>query len=264
MTSTDASTPFDAALNLADLHPGIVHGFFGRRGGVSNGDYRSLNAGVGSDDDPECVAENLRLIAGMLGAPTAPVLSAYQIHSPRAVEVTATFDRDRRPEADALVTRRPNLLLCALAADCTPLLLADPEAGLVASVHAGWRGAAGGVIEAALELMVRLGGSLNRLQIAIGPCIGASVYEVGPDHRAAILDQDAEADGFYAPGDGDRLLFDLPGYCAARLARAGANAPWVSPVCTLSSPETHFSYRYQTKAGRERYGRNASVIGLAL
>lgn len=256
--------PFETAPPLAALAPSVAHGFFGRTGGVSTGDYASLNAGVGSDDDRSAVRENLSRIAAALGSPAAPVVSAYQVHSPRAVEVTAAFGPEARPEADALVTRVPGVLLCALAADCAPLLLADPQAGLVASVHAGWRGAATGVIEAALDLMTQLGAAPSRVVAAIGPCIGADSYEVGPDHRAAILKEDADADAFYRPGAGDRLFFDLKGYCGHRLTRAGVAAPWTSAVDTLASPATHFSYRHQQKAGRAAYGRNGSVIGLVM
>ncbi|MES1203979.1 MAG: peptidoglycan editing factor PgeF, partial [Pseudomonadota bacterium] len=221
--------------------PGIRHGFFGRRGGVSTGIYASLNAGAGSRDDPAAIAENRARIAGAMGVAPDQLLSLYQIHSARALRVDAVWDQ--RPEADAQVTTAPGIALTALAADCAPVLFADAEARVIGAAHAGWKGALGGVLEAAVAEMLRAGARADRIVAAIGPCIHAASYEVGPEFRDKFTAADAANAPFFAPGAGDRLHFDLPGFCAARLQRLGLAAVEVVPVDTCALAEEFFSNR---------------------
>ena len=164
------------------LLEGVPHGFFGRKGGVSQGAVAGLNCGLGSGDDPKAVETNRRLAADAIIA-GAPLASVYQIHSPIAVIVTEALSHDERPKADALVTDRPGLLLGVVTADCAPVLLADRAAGVVAAVHAGWRGATAGVTDQAIAAMISLGAQVNRISAAVGPCIAKASYEV--DHGFA-------------------------------------------------------------------------------
>ncbi|MGZ3305686.1 MAG: polyphenol oxidase family protein, partial [Asticcacaulis sp.] len=123
---------------LLDL-PGIQHGFFTRRGGVSPFPYDTLNTGLGSKDAAESVAENRLRVAASFGQPPERLISLYQVHSSTALFVNGPWETDARPEADGLVTTMPGLVLSALSADCAPLLFADPENHVVASCHAGWK-----------------------------------------------------------------------------------------------------------------------------
>jgi YfiH family protein len=257
-TSVPNAPPALAAPALAAL-PGVRHGFFGRAGGVSTGIYASLNASLGSKDDPAAVAENLARIAACLALPPDRVVRLHQIHSARAVVVERPW-QGARPEADALVTRTPGLALAVSTADCAPVLLSDPDAGVIAAAHAGWRGALAGVIEATLDAMTSLGADPRAVIAAIGPCISQAAYEVGPDFKAQFLAQSPGNAALFRDGAGDRSHFDLPGYVTRRLARAGVGRVEVLPACTFSVPEAWFSHRRAMKRGEGDYGCNLSVI----
>lgn len=249
------SPPFETAPILTGL-AGISHGFFGRRGGVSSGLYDSLNAGEGSGDKPKNINENRARILAVLGGDT--LLSCYQVHSPDVVTVTAPWEQ--RPEADAMVTRTPGLALCVLSADCTPVLFADPEAGVIGAAHAGWKGALAGVLMRTLEQMEALGARRGQIRAAIGPAIQQPSYEVGPEFREAFLAADASSAGLFLPGRGDRLHFNLPGYCERQLEQAGTGAVFNLGHDTCAMEEIYFSNRRRNLRGEADYGRNASVI----
>lgn len=242
--------------------PGVRHGFFTRRGGVSRGIYGSLNVGLGSGDDPSDVAENRRRAAAALGRPAEALSTCYQIHS-ASVRVAERAWGDARPEADGVVTAAAGVLCGALAADCAPVLLVDPQARVAAAVHAGWRGALGGVVEAAVEAMCRLGATPSHIVAAVGPCIGPSSYEVGLDFLAAFEARDPDHARFFAPGAGpDKRLFDLPAFVLDRLSRAGvAQSEWIGRD-TLAEDTEFFSNRRAFHRGEPDYGRLLSAIVL--
>jgi YfiH family protein len=252
--------PFRTSPALAAI-PGIRHGFFGRRGGVSTGIYSSLNAGAGSRDDPEAIAENRARIAKAMGVAPENLLSVYQIHSARAVRVDAVWDK--RPEADAMASIAPGVALTALAADCAPVLFADGAARVIGSAHAGWRGALGGVLEAAVTEMERAGAARARMVAAVGPCIAPESYEVGPEFRARFVEAAAGNARFFAPGAGDRVHFDLPGFCRARLEALGLAHVDLIQADTCALAEEFFSNRRAVRAGEGDFGRNCAAIVLA-
>ena len=240
--------------------PGVRHGFFTRQGGVSEGLYASLNLGRGSRDAPERVEANRGLAAGVFGRPAQDLVLAYQVHSDRAVFTRSPWPGDP-PQADAVITDRPGLICGALAADCAPVLLADPAAGLVGAVHAGWRGALSGVVEAAVREMVDRGASPDRMFAAVGPCIGPASYEVGLEFMDRFMAEEAANAVHFRPGAAaDKRLFDLPGFVLGRLARAGvARAEWIGRD-TLAEPDHFYSNRRAVLAGEGDYGRLLSVI----
>jgi YfiH family protein len=240
---------------------GVRHAFFTRRGGVSTGLYASLNVGVGSGDDPDAVAENRRRAAAALGAGPEGLLTCYQIHS--ASVVTAAAPWSERPRADGVATRTPGLVCGALAADCAPVLLADPQARVAAAAHAGWRGALAGVVESAVAAMTELGAARERIVAAVGPCIGPNSYEVGLDFLTAFEAADPANVRFFAAGeDPQHRYFDLPGFVLGRLAAAGVGtSEWIG-ADTLADPEMFFSNRRAFRAGEADYGRLISGIVL--
>jgi YfiH family protein len=241
----------------------VRHGFFGRGGGVSEGVYASLNCGFGSGDEPERVAENRARAARRADVDPQRLLTVYQTHSRRVALVETPWRRDEAPQVDAMVTWRPGLALGILTADCAPVLFADVAAGVVGAAHAGWRGALEGVLEATLAEMRRQGAAPERIVAAIGPCIQQASYEVGPEFRARFVAAEAGNDAFFATaGQGDRFQFDLPGYVAARLARAGLGGIERLDRDTCGEAEAFFSYRRNTLDGRKDYGRNISLIAL--
>ena len=241
----------------------IRHAFFTRSGGVSQGVYASLNGGVGSNDAPDKVAENRARMAAVLGVPPDRLLTAYQIHSPDVVVADRPWTRENRPRADAIVTRTPALAIGISTADCGPLLLADAEAGVIGAAHAGWRGALTGVIEAAIAAMEQLGAERSRIAAALGPTIRQPNYEVGPEFVARFLAADVDNARFFAPSDrAGHAMFDLAGYIADRLQRAGIGKFEDLGLCTYAEPARFFSYRRTTKLGEADYGRHINAIAL--
>jgi YfiH family protein len=247
---------------LASL-PGIRHAFFTREGGVSDGIYASLNAGVGSDDDPRKVGENRARMAGALGVAPENLLSLYQIHSADVIVAEHPWPSHARPRADAVVTRTPGLAICASTADCGPVLLADAAAGVIGAAHAGWRGALAGVTDGAIAAMERLGAARARIVAAIGPMIRQRNYEVGPELVASFMADDRENARFFAPSPrAGHSLFDLAGYVAARLERAGIARIEDVGACTYADPDRFYSFRRATHRGEPDYGRHLNAIAL--
>ena len=241
---------------------GIPHGFFGRRGGVSEGAMWGLNTGYGSGDDRSAIAENRRLaVAAVL--PGARLVTVHQVHGAAAVEA-GDWPEESRPHADALVTDRRGILLGILTADCAPVLLVDREGGVAGAAHAGWRGAFAGVTDATVDAMERLGARRGRIAAAIGPCIGRDSYEVDEAIRDRFVAADADHGRFFADGPGGKPHFDLEAYVAHRLAAAGLGI--VEPLGLDTYPDSgrFFSYRRATHRGEPSYGRQLSVIGLPI
>lgn len=257
---TDTHPPYTQAPSLARI-PAIHHGFFGSRGGVSTGIYASLNAGAGSADAPGPVATNRARIAAAIGAPSpAHLLSCHQYHSTDVAHAAAPFEDN--PKADAMVTDTPGLALAILTADCTPVLFADPEAGIIGAAHSGWKGALGGIAEATIEAMETLGARASRITAAIGPCIAQASYEVGPEFRDSFLTDTSASDRFFIAGKGDRMHFDLPSFIQARLTAAGLSDIETIAHDTCALADQYFSNRRRNHQGLPDYGRNASVIML--
>lgn len=241
------------------VHDTVRHGFFGRAGGVSTGIYRGLNCGPGSADDPAAVVQNRAIVARAMGAEPAQLLTLYQIHSAEVVTVEAPFTGDR-PQADALVTRAPGMVLGILTADCAPVLFADAEAGVIGAAHAGWKGAHGGVLEHTVAAMERLGAKRGRIAAVVGPCIAQASYEVGPEFIVRFAAEDRAR--FFVPSvRAGHSQFDLAGFVVAQLERAGVSAAALG-IDTCVNEEAYFSYRRKTLRGEPDYGRHISAITL--
>lgn len=244
--------------------PGIAHGFFTREGGVSDGLYAGLNCGLGSQDDRARVIENRRRVAAALGDERWPVVTLFQTHSATARIVTGAQDAADLPKADAVVTATPGVVVGALAADCCPVLFADPEAKVVAAAHAGWRGAVGGILEATVDKMTEAGARTDRIVAAYGPCIGIDAYEVGPEFEAELIGLDPENMRFFKrPSGRARARFDLPGYVAARLGVIGIATVADATRCTYANESQFFSYRRSCHRKEPDYGRQISAIVVA-
>ncbi len=242
---------------------GIRHAFFTREGGVSRGLYSSLNGGVGSYDSPDHVAENRARMAAALAVKPDRLLTAYQIHSPNVVVADAPWSMTERPRADAIVTRKPGLAIGVSTADCGPILFADTQAGIVGAAHAGWRGALAGVAEATIEAMERLGAVRDQIRAALGPMIRQESYEVGPDFMAQFAAEDTGSGRFFAPAArSGHAQFDLGGYIALRLIRAGVRQIEDVGLCTYADPTRFFSFRRSTHRAEADYGRHINAIAL--
>ncbi len=245
----------------SDLLEGVAHGFFTRQGGASSGIFEGLNCGGGSSDQAEIVALNRERVAETMDVPISRLVTVHQTHSAEAVVVTG-HTPDPRPRADGIVTRTPGTAIAILTADCQPVLFADREAGVIAAAHAGWRGALDGVLERTIEVMEAEGATRGRIRAAIGPSISQRAYEVGPEFIDRFLDHDPETARFFINGEGDRYLFDLPGYGLMRLRTAGVEAAEWTRHCTYSDPRRFYSYRRSLHEGEVDYGRLISAIRL--
>lgn len=256
-------SPIEAP-NLSEIS-GIRHGFFTRQGGVSDGIYASLNCGAGSNDDKEKVAQNRARVALHLEATSPVIQTPYQIHSNQALVIDAPFaEGEPPPRGDALVTRTPGLVIGILTADCGPVLFADPQAGVVAAAHAGWRGAVGGILQSTVAQMESIGAKRERIVAAIGPCINQLNYEVGAEFREHFLKNNPDfARFFQIPPGQTKEHFDLPGFIEAELASLGLAAIANEACCTYADESKFFSFRRSTHRQEQDYGRQISAISVA-
>ncbi len=237
----------------------VPHGFFTRRGGVSTGPYASLNGSMNGDDDQAAVQANRNLVMRCLGA--SAMVGLQQVHGPIVITVDQPWAAGAEPRGDAMVTRQPGIALGIITADCAPVLLADAEAGVIGAVHAGWRGAVAGVLEATVAAMAALGADPARIAAAVGPCIRQPSYEIGADLRDAVLAERANAAQFFADGTKPgHWQFDLAGYCVMRLA--GLSRVDLVPADTAADPGRFFSHRRRTLAGGGPIGHQMSAITL--
>jgi polyphenol oxidase len=257
------------------LEAGVVAAFTGRAGGSSPAPYATLNLGLRVGDDPRRVLANRRRVATVLGLAGRPWALARQVHGNRVLAIDAGGGPAAGPgrveavglgqgppegkppvgEADGLVTTNPGVVLAVLTADCAPVLLADPAAGVVGAVHAGWRGLAAGVVEAAVAAMAELGAGPAGCVGLVGPAVGGCCYEVGPEVRDAVGERLPDA---LATTRGGRPALDPAAGAAQALRRAGVGQVRVAAECTFDLEERFFSHRRD----HGRTGRQAGLIAL--
>jgi hypothetical protein len=220
-----------------------------RAGGVSAPPYDTLNLGDHVGDEEQAVAENRRRLAAQLHA--RPVF-LKQVHGRGVVRLGADTPDDT--EADACWTTQRGLACTMMVADCLPVLLADRAGRVVGAAHCGWRGLAGGVLEALWAQMAPEAGSPGQALAWLGPCIGPDAFEVGPEVRAAFLQQDAGAGAMFRPHGEGKFLADLPGLARQRLAAIGISALYgndgTATWCTVGNPSRFFSHRRDRISGR--------------
>lgn len=258
------------------MHPGMItlstlnevlrirHGFFTREGGVSEGNYLSLNCGLNSEDDPERVIANRTRALAQLDIEPQSLVTVQQEHTNRVVVVDDSWTPEApQAPADAMVTNRAGVALGVLTADCAPVLLADPRANIIGAAHAGWKGALGGVLDNTVAAMIKMGAKASRIAAAVGPCIAHRSYEVGPEFPAPFLADDPDNHFFFAPAVREgHFYFDLPGYLARRLAKLSVIDVARTPCDTFREESRFFSYRRSKLKGEKDFGRMLSVIVL--
>lgn len=233
----------------------VPHGFTTRSGGVSEGPYASLNLGLSSGDDKKLVAENRRRVMAAFGVDETNVCAFSQAHGNRVLTGGASWFLE---EADAAVSDTLGLLLVVSTADCLPVLLHDPVTGAVGAAHCGWRGTVQGTAAATLEKMTELYGTNPvDVQVAFGPAISKTNYQVGPEVVTAFRDA-GFPEGVATPDGTGRFLLDVPGANRWQLRQNGVQAEnvWECGLCTYAEPERFFSHRQS--AGRT--GRHWAVI----
>ena len=239
----------DLIYMTSDMLP-ARHAFTTRFGGVSTGALASLNLGEHRGDAPENVRENYRRLGEIFGVGPDDFVISRQVHK---TEVRLASDADRHKvntqvpyEADGLVTNIPGLPLLVFVADCVPVLLCDPESGVIAAVHCGWRSSVGDILGAAVEKMRALGARPENIRAAIGPSIGFDHFEVGPEVPEAVIKYlSGDTAGLFRPAAEGKTLVDLRSANARRLAQLGLSGKNIdlSDECTMCSPDKYWSHR---------------------
>lgn len=230
------------------MEAGARHAFTTRRGGVSGGEYASLNLRISCGDDPENVYENYDLLAEAVGFSRENVVMSRQVHSSsvRRADAGEGLFRPDRPDADGVISDNASLALMVFTADCTPVLIFDPATGAAAAVHAGWRGTAAGIAGRAVErLAEEYGAEPRRLVAAIGPHISRDRFETGPEVAEAMLRHFGDAAAPLCPKRGEKFFPDLGMLNFTELERAGLRAENIDldTRCTMCEPEYFFSHR---------------------
>ncbi|MEM9383657.1 MAG: peptidoglycan editing factor PgeF [Pseudomonadota bacterium] len=215
--------------------------------GASSAPWDRFNLGDYVGDDAASVAANRRKLGQLLGDVRPRWLS--QVHGSTVVDLDVTVTEAPAPVADAAVTAARGQACALLTADCLPVLLCACSGAVVGAAHAGWRGLAGGVLEAAVHAM---GTSPAHITAWLGPCISQRAFEVGPEVREAFLAQDVEGAAAFASGQGDRWFADLQRLAHQRLVRLGlaASAVYRADACTYREGGRFFSYRRDGTCGR--------------
>ncbi|MFD6310913.1 peptidoglycan editing factor PgeF [Streptomyces sp. JHA19] len=229
-----------------DTVSGAHFAFTDRWGGVSAAPYEELNLGGAVGDDPRAVGANRERAATSLGLDPGDVVWMNQVHGTDVAVVDGPWGDAPVPEVDAIVTTRRGIALAVLTADCVPVLLADPVAGIVAAAHAGRPGMIAGVVPAAVEAMTRLGADPARIVARTGPTVCGRCYEVPEEMRADVAAVEPAA---HAETSWGTPAVDVAAGVHAQLTRLGVRDRERSPVCTRESPD-HFSYRRDRTTGR--------------
>lgn len=250
------------ARNLGSLD-GIMHGFFGRRGGVSEGPFASLNVSLRNADETSAAWTNRTRIADHFENVPERLIVLRQVHGTEIFDARLPFDPHDPPEGDGVVSSEPGTVLGVTTADCAPLLIADPKARVVGAAHAGWRGALDGVGDRLIDAMEQQGGDRNDMVAAIGPCIGQSSYEIGDEFEDRFLQHDPKNQRFFKRMTAaSKSHFNLAGYLASRVNSAGIGKVEAIAADTLTLEDEYFSYRRSCLAGDKHFGLQLSAIAL--
>ena len=255
----------------------IIHGFFTRRGGISKGVFSGLNNAINSSDQVDKVDKNRQIVKQSMTHKNYQLITLNQIHGNRVITIDSPDTGKNYPikhretvlKADGLVTKKRDVLLGILTADCAPILMADTKAGVIGACHAGWKGATSGIIENTLLAMCNIGASRQDICCVVGPAIAKRSYQVGHDLRNSVLEKYPSAYEFFAPdtqgsmiSGENKFLFDLQGFCVLVLEHAQIKNHGIINVDTYKNQDLLYSYRYICHSRKQQYGRQVSVIGL--
>ena len=238
----------------------INHGFFNRNGGRSNGIYKSLNCGPGSNDKKNKIKENLKIVRNKINKNAKNIFLVHQIHSTKFIFVDKNFKFDKKKiKADAIITNQTKLPIAVLTADCVPLLLCDNKRKMIAAIHAGWKGAYKGIINKVINFMVKKGSKKNDITVAIGPCIAQISYNVKEDFKKKFLKKNKKNEIFFKKRQ-NMIFFDLPNYIKSQLRSIKITRIDMIKIDTYEKKNNFFSARRALRLKHADYGRNISII----
>ena len=243
-------------------HKKIIHGFFNRKGGKSNGIYKSLNCGPGSNDKKINVKKNLKLVKKKLGKNIRDIVLLNQIHSNKFIFIDKKFKFNKNKfKADAIITDQKKIPIAVLTADCVPILLYDTKKNIIAALHAGWKGAFKGIISKVVNFMLRKGSERKDIIAAIGPCINAQSYNVKENFKKKFLKKDIKNKNFFI-NKKNMIFFNLPDYVKNQLRKNRIINIDMKNIDTFPYKNNFFSARRALKLNHDDYGRNISIIML--
>ena len=239
----------------------IKHCFFSKNGGVSQGIYKSLNCGLGSEDKKKNVLNNLNIVSNKMGVNIENLFKMNQTHSNKVVVIDDTNRHIQRVNSDALVTNQKNITISVLTADCVPILIYDEVNKIIGTVHAGWKGAAGGIIENTLNEFFKINKN-GKINVAIGPCIGVGNYEVGREFYSKFIQLSKKNNNFFIETKDNKFFFNLRKYINSKFEDLRVNHVENIDFDTFSENKKFFSFRRSRQVGEKDYGRCISVISL--
>jgi len=238
----------------------ISHGFFNRSGGKSKGIYKSLNCGIGSNDQRNKVRANLKIVKKKIGKNSKNIFLLHQVHSSNLIFIDKNFKFSKKKiRADALITDQKNIPIAVLTADCVPVLLYEKKKNIVAAIHVGWKGAFKEIIKKVISSMLKKGCKKNYITAAIGPCIKQRSYNVKDDFKKKFIKKDKKSKDFFRL-EKDIIYFDLSGYVKSQLKSNKITNIDTINIDTFDKKNNFFSARRSLRLKHEDYGRNISLI----
>ena len=238
----------------------IKHCFFSRKNGVSKGIYKSLNCGLGSNDNKNNIKKNLEIINNVIGCKDDFLITLNQKHSNKVIYFDKKNSIKNRLKGDGIITPINNLGIAVLTADCAPILFYDPVRKVIACAHAGWKGALNGIIKNTVEQFNKLNCNKGDIIAAVGPCIKQKNYEVGLDFYEKFLNQSSDNNKCFQKINNNSFLFDLRKYINKKLLNCDIKKIDNIELDTFAEKENFFSYRRSIINKEKDYGRCISVI----
>ena len=238
----------------------ISHGFFNRNGGKSQGIYRSLNCGLGSNDEKTKVNENIKIVKNKINPNAKDIFFVHQIHSNNFIFLSRNSKHKKKKiNADAIITNQKKLPIAVLTADCVPILLYNEEKKMIAAIHAGWKGAYKGIIKNVINFMFKQGCKSGNTTVAIGPSISKNSYEVKKDFKKKFVKKDKKNIIFFKDSN-KKIYFDLPNYVKSQVKLHKIKNIDFLNKDTFIKKNNFFSARQSIKFKHNDYGRNISII----
>ena len=238
----------------------IKHGFFNRKGGVSDGIYKSLNCRPSSNDQKINIKKNLKIVKNILSKKSKNIFLLHQIHSNKFIYIDENYKvKKKKFKADAIVTNQKKLPIGILTADCVPILIYDNNSKIIAAIHAGWKGAFKGIINKVIKFMIKKGSKSKNIHAAIGPSISEKNYEVKKDFFIKFMKKNKKNRIFFKKNN-DKIYFNLSKYIKFQLKSNKISIIDHINIDTFDKKNNFFSARRSLRLKHDDYGRNISII----
>ena len=238
----------------------IKHGFFNKKGGKSEGIYKSLNCGIGSSDTKKNVINNLKIVCKKINCSSKKLILLNQIHSNKFYFISKNFKFNKKKlKGDALITNVKNIAIGVLTADCVPILIYDKNLKIISVIHAGWKGAYIGIIRKVIKFLIKNGSNAKDLIAVIGPSISQKNYEIQKDFKDKFLKKDRQNKIFFKLVK-NKTYFGLNNYIYSQLKKLGVKNLEKINKDTFEPKNNFFSARRSIRNKENDYGRNISII----